>query len=69
MVSFMDFPLMQAMQKQYGHIQQTVSEVFTVSLYFGGSKPVHMIIRTPVMSYTETQSNNPIWFSAFDNGW
>lgn len=59
---------MQSMQKRHGRIQQAVSEVSTVSLYFGSSKPAHMNIRTPVMSYTETQSNNPIWFSAFDSG-
>lgn len=59
---------MQSMQKQHGHIQQAVSEVSIVSLYFRGSKPAHMNIRTPVMRYTETQSNNPMWFSAFDSG-
>lgn len=54
---------MQPMQKQYVHIQQTVSETFTVSLYFGGSKPAHMIIRTPVMDYLETPGRS--WTQQF----
>lgn len=61
------FPLLQPMQKQYGCIQQAVSEVSTVSLYFGIDKPAHMIVRTPVMSYTGNESNDPIWFSPFDS--